>query len=170
MKRFLPYFFMTLLFSCQAEKEAKSQSKYLRWVGDIEFDAQLDDQNFKVCHGDSNVIQYFNTSKGFGYQGEKTAIWNIFQEKYQAVTRKNQNGWIRIRFIVNCEGKAGRFRLTAADQNYQRTTFDPKITSQLLKITKSLDGWQILENDPPRDYYLYLIFKIEDGQILEILP
>jgi hypothetical protein len=65
------------------------------------------------------ILQYFNLGKGPVYSGEKSKILNTFKSKYQPITDKNQNGLIRIRFIVNCEGKAGRFRVLQSDYNYQ---------------------------------------------------
>ena len=57
------------------------------------------------------------------------------------------------------------------DNTYEQKEFDERITNQLLAITKELDGWKILPNtQEARDYYQYLIFKIDEGNILEILP
>ena len=79
---------------------------------------------------------------------------------------------IRIRFVVNCEGKTGRFRLMASDLKYQPKKFDKKITSQLMEISKNLTGWLPKKTDKGKliDYYQYLIFKIKDGKIKRILP
>ena len=62
------------------------------------------------------------------------------------------------------------------DEKYQEKVFDKLITNQLLLISKSLKGW-IPKNFTSKtnevfnyDYYQYLIFKIKDGQITEILP
>jgi len=57
------------------------------------------------------------------------------------------------------------------NENYEPKTFDKSITKQLLEITKSLTGWKILPDEQsPEDYYQYLIFKINDGQLIEIMP
>ena len=57
------------------------------------------------------------------------------------------------------------------NDNYEQFTFDDKITNQLLMITQSLDGWKVKENNGAEiDYYQYLIFKIEKGNLIEILP
>lgn len=144
--------------------------KYLRWIGDIPGDPTIDDAEFKLCRGDKHVMQYFNMGEGLQYEGEKIQLVRQFEENFAPIDVP-QSGWIRIRFIVNCAGKTGRFRLMESDQNYKEQTFDSRITDQLLTITKSLDGWEVLsENDQPVDYYQYLVFKIEDGQIKEILP
>jgi hypothetical protein len=57
------------------------------------------------------------------------------------------------------------------DNQYKEKQFDPRITNQLLEITKNLSGWKIKEyHGSEIDYYQYLIFKIEKGEIIEILP
>lgn len=156
----------SILWGCQVEK-----SDYLRWVGDIEQNDQIDKLDFKVCHGDNRVLQYFNLGEGPVYKGEKSRIINTFKSKYKSVNDKSENGLIRIRFIVNCEGKAGRFRVLQSDYNYQETEFDNEIVSQLMTITKGIEDWAIFKrNEVTVDYYMYLIFKIKDGQLTEILP
>ncbi len=163
----LPLVFILLMAGCTKEND---DPKYLRWVGDITFDAALDDPAFELCRGELRVKQYFNFSQGLQYEGEKRAIVKVFQQQYQSI-ENDQSGWIRIRFIVNCKGETDRFRLMGADQNYDPMNFDKRITEQLLAITRSLNGWKILPNEEkPWDYYQYLIFKIENGQLKEILP
>lgn len=153
------------------EPDKNLREEYLRWVGDIEHDENIDHPNFKVCHGDDNILQYFNLGKGPNYKGGKPSIVNTFKSKYKFSQDSSQNGFIRIRFIVNCEGKSGRFRLLQSNYNYEPFEFDKKITSQLLDITKSIEDWKIFyRKDTPVDYYLYLIFKIKNGQLTEILP
>lgn len=129
-----------------------------------------DNANFVTCNGDDRVAQYFNFGEGLAYKGEKKAIENIFNKKYKPINI-DESGLIRIRFIVNCKGKTGRFRIIQMNNEYQKFSFDKKITNQLLKITKSLTDWKIhTRKNVGIDYYQYLIFKIEKGKIIEILP
>ncbi|MTI31068.1 hypothetical protein E1171_09630 [Cytophagales bacterium RKSG123] len=165
-------FIVIFLFGCQKSKDESSQqkSKYLRWVGDSKFDPEVDDPDFKACNGEK-VAQYFNFSMGLQYEGEKRALEKVFREKYNPLSREGESGLIRIRFVVNCKGKTGRFRLLQMDNDFQEKSFNPLITDQLLQITKGLTGWKRLpDTDNARDYYQYLIFKMEKGEIKEILP
>jgi len=152
-------------------KTINAEESYLRWVGDIEHNAAIDDADFRTCNGDENVIQYFNTGNGPVYPGGKPAIVRNFKSEYKPVLDDSQNGLIRIRFIVNCEGRAGRFRILQSDVNFKSTEFDKRIVSQLIDITSEIEAWAILhQDDQPRDYYYYLLFKIVNGEISEILP
>ena len=163
--------FASILLSCQSEKKVSEKQDYLRWVGDIEQNDKIDQLDSKACHGDDEILQYFNLGEGPIYSGEKSTILNIFKSRYRPLADKEQNGLIRIRFFVNCKGKAGRFRVLQSDYNYQEIKFDNRIVTQLADITKSIENWKVLyRREVPVDYYMYLIFKITNGQLTEILP
>ncbi len=145
-------------------------SNYPERTGDIAFDERLDKKGFSLCY-EKYVFQYFNNSEGLAYEGEKRAILQAFSEKYKPESTSKESGFVRIRFIVNCKGETDRFRILASDENLQEKVFDKKITDQLLQISKELKGWKPKKfNELFYDYYQYLIFKIENGQIKEILP
>jgi len=163
----------TILFICSLvliQCSNHKDSKYLRWVGDILYDENLDDKHDHLCNGEEYVLQYFNIGQGLAFKGEKKAIVDFFNKHYQNV-EVEESGWIRIRFIVNCKGETDRYRMLQADRNYKAFEFDAKITDQLMDLCKRLEGWQVLpDNEHPKDYYQYLSFKIDRGRIIEILP
>ncbi|PRX55350.1 energy transducer TonB [Flagellimonas meridianipacifica] len=158
--------------SCKTEQKAQVSQGYLRMIGDILPDTSLDDPEFLTCNGDDRVIQYFNTLEGFRYTGEKSSFVAEIKKFYKPIENaEGQSGYLRIRFIVNCKGETGRFRVLSSDLNYQEKEFDSAIVNQLLEVVKSLNGWQPLSHEgKPLDYYQYVIFKIEKGNISEILP
>jgi hypothetical protein len=156
-----------ITFSCS---ERNSEKEYFNDLGEIPFDGQLDDKNFKVCHADLTIP--FNYA-GFGliYEGEKKQLVKTLRKKFDYPKTKGQTGFITIRFIINCEGQTGRFRVIEMDLNLKAKKFDKNVSSQILKITKELDGWKSLERwEKVWDVQQYLTFKFEDGVITEILP
>ena len=156
-----------LLGSCQIEAQ---KSKYLRSVGDIVYDSTTDKKDFYLCN-ERNIKQYHNNYKGLEYKGEKIALIELFDKQFVPVPNSKDSGLIRIRFIVNCKGETDRFRVTAMDENYKEKEFDTKITQQLLLICKGLTDWIPKQyEDKALDYYQYLIFKIQNGKIIEIMP
>ncbi|MEO1262387.1 MAG: hypothetical protein AAFZ15_26510 [Bacteroidota bacterium] len=170
MKKCLFIIFTLLVFiSCEKNKQ-ENKSRYLRHVGDIEHDSNIDDEDFIVCN-ESTATQYFAFGEHLPYEGEKYEIEKIFFEKYKTPENSTENGLVRIRFVVNCKGEAGRFRLMAMNDDYQEKKFDNKITGQLMALTKGLDGWRVMvSKSDPRDYYVYLIFKIRNGELVDIMP
>ena len=164
-------FLLFLLCSCKTEPQKDSENEYLRWVGDIELNETTDKPDFRICNGEEQILQYFNLGAGPLYPEEKSTLLETFESKYEPVETNNQNGFIRIRFVVNCEGKADRFRILQADKDYNEIEFDERITDQLLEILKGIGSWKVMyRQEVPVDYYSYLIFKMNDGRITEILP
>lgn len=160
--------FIPLIFFGQEKNENKSV--YPNYVGDIEFNSEIDNKEFELCNS-KRIFQYFNNSGGLEYEGEKLEIEQEFTEKYKSEIIENENGLIRINFVVNCKGKTDRFRLISMNQNYQEKFFVKSITEQLMSIAKNLKGWKGKKiKEKEIDYFQYLIFKIENGQIKEILP
>jgi hypothetical protein len=153
-----------------AQEKSETKSAYPNYVGDIEFNAETDNKDFELCNA-IHIFQFFNIGDGLEYEGEKLVIEKEFVEKYKHEISKNETGLIRINFIVNCKGKTDRFRLISMDEDYNEKVFLKSITDQLLSITKNLNGWKVKKyNGKESNYYQYLIFKIENGQLKEILP
>jgi len=168
MKHILVFAFIIMVLNAcgQAQNNA---ANYPEHVGDISFDAALDDPSFKVCN--KEVFQYYNFGKGLQYKGEKIAIDKYFKENFEHKIQKSETGLLTIRFIVNCEGKTGLFRVEGMDTNYQPKKFNQGLESKILQLTKQMDGWIAGEfKGQKMDYYQYLTFKLEDGQLIEIMP
>lgn len=158
-----------LAASCAQSREGQ-QKIYPRQVADITPDSTQDDPLFNVCHPEA-IYQYYNFGKGLLYKGEKIEITRFFQRNFKAAS-KEDTGYLTIRFVVNCEGKTGRFRVEQMGFDYQPKNFSPELTSQLLHLTTQLQDWGIAV-DPsgqPKDYYQYLTFKLRHGNLEEILP
>jgi hypothetical protein len=167
-KMFALIVLMPFVSFCQEENRIKTI--YPNMVGDIEFNKETDKENFELCY-EKYISQYFNDSNGLEYEGGKGTIEKEFAEKYKSENIENESGLIRIRFVVNCKGETDRFRLISMDRNYNEKVFLKSITDQLLSITKNLKGWKVKKYEEKEiDYYQYLIFKIENGQLKEILP
>jgi len=159
--------FCLITLSCS---ETKSQKEYFNDLGEIPFDGQLDDKNFKLCHEDMTMP--FNYG-GFGlvYEGEKKQLVKTINNKFNYLQTKGQTGYITVRFIINCKGQTGRFRVIEMDLNLKEKKFDKNISTQILNITKELDGWKSLQRwEKKWDVQQYLTFKFENGILIDILP
>lgn len=166
MKNLLLLIIFVFFYSCNSS-EQKNES--LRHVGDILFDPKVDTTNFQPCHEDL-TFQYYNFSNAIQYEGEKAKIIREFQSKFET-TAKEDSGYVTIRFIVNCNGQTGWFRITTMDLAYKPKSLSNKLSNELLDITKELDGWIPGEfNGEKFDYYQYLTFKILNGKIENIMP
>lgn len=163
-------FFVMLVFLYSSCSTSRNDGELAHYVGDIYTDKELDDPAFLLCGDQEDVFQYFNFSKGMQIRGEKKALDKLIRNKFKN-TRASDNGYVRVRFIVNCKGETGRFRVLSSDLNFKETLLSKELTHQLLTITKEIKGWQIIYHEGlNRDYYQYLTFKIINGELKEILP
>ena len=126
---------------------------------------------FEVCDENEIAEYYYN---GMGKRNTKTKREHLyyFKESYQFPIDSTQNGYIRIRFVVNCKGDTGRFSIQETDRNYSEKDFPAEITQQLFKLTSQLGGWLPKKwgHNDSADYNIHIGFKIKNGQIDEILP
>ena len=163
-----------IFFSCSSGQKI-SKKNYPRAIGDITYIKSIDG-DFERCGTISRetTTSFMNSYYGTGglkYNGEFSAIKEHIYTNYQSPNIKNQTGFLTIRFLVNCKGKTGMFRIYADDLDFNEFKFNEQITSQLLKAVKTLSEWKILEyNYKSFDYYQYLTIKIIDSEIKEITP
>ncbi len=139
-------------------------------TGNITFDPKIDNPSFHPCDTGGDILQYYGLNTN--YKGRVRAIKKYFganfkyQPAYAGVT-----GYITIRFIVNCKGQTGWFRIKQIDKDYQPAQFNEKIVTKLLKLTKMLNGWVPGKwNGQYLDTYYYLNFKLIDGHLKDITP
>ena len=162
--------FLLLIFIYNSCSTPRNDGELAHFVGDIYADAEQDDPQFMLCDDQEEVFQYFNFSRGMQIKGEKKALDRYIKTQFKN-TKASDNGYVRVRFIVNCKGETGRFRLLVSDLQFKEASLSKELTSQLMQITKGIKGWQIIYHDGKnRDYYQYLTFKIVNGDIKEILP
>ncbi|WP_155839680.1 hypothetical protein [Aquimarina latercula] len=129
------------------------------------------DSSFSICN-EHQIGEYYYGNRGTRYKGGKRFLSEYFLEKYSSPIDSSQNGYVRIRFVVNCNGKTGRYSIQETDVHFKEVKFNPEIVSQLFLLTKDLKEW--IPNSSYRkeviDTYKHLTFKIKNGQIKEILP
>lgn len=157
----------------ETKKEMEEAKEYPRWIGDIAQDSILDDKNFKICGEEKNVIQYFNFGNGPQYEGGRPKFVEDITSSFDPNIKNSFTGLVRVRFVVNCMGETGRFRLLSSGLDYQPNQIDENIKNHLIDIVKKLKGWKTQSKngtEPARDYYQFVIFKMENGKIREVLP
>lgn len=165
--RFLPalYTFIVLILTTPVV----AQQTYPDHVGDIAPDPAVDDPSFRTCrtHG---IPQYYSIESGF--EGEKPALLRHFAQNYQKnAAWSEENGYITVRFVVNCNGQTGRFRVLEMDMDYRPKTFPKAMSAHLLQLCQTLTGWKGGQSEGiPYDYYQYLTFTIQSGEIVRIMP
>ena len=134
-----------------------------------------DQSDFQLCnrHLYLNLGSHHYYYKGTELFGGHYAIRKNLDAKY--ISRPNGfSGVIRIRFIVNCEGKTGQFETIALDESYNVVDDLPKEALSLMEITRELGPWKPGTSDDMGlekiDTYIFIAYKLKNGEVVDILP
>ncbi len=134
-------------------------------IGDITFDKDIDNSEFKICNED-RIPQYY--AVGTNYQNGEKAIKKELSELINNLNFKN-SGFITYRFIVNCKGEVGSFRVKTIDSVLKENVFDSQKIKQLQKSIEKLKQWNAgKRKDETLDSYYVLNFKIQNNKITDI--
>ncbi len=187
MKKTLLFLLLVSVSVPLSAQMALFKKKYNDKVGDIPFDKALDDPSFQPCN-EARALPYNIYGGALRIKGDKYRVIQHFVQGYSLGPVDGQTGYITIRFMVNCKGQTGRFRLYQMDMNGQTAHFEAAIQQRLMSLCKSLDGWEIqyasdkdgivtnflspsgTPGAVAYDYYQQLTIKLKDGQIEQILP
>lgn len=137
-------------------------------IGNIKFDQKNDSSSFIVCKKDV-VLDYYKV--GTNYEGGVKAIRKEIYRltETEDLNFKNKSGYITFRFIVNCNGEIGRFRVKMINKNLQEDKHDILTINKLKEALKKLKKWNPGKiRDSNVDSYYLVRFKIEKGKIIDI--
>jgi len=141
----------------------------------IKIEAELFDLNdFQLCNPyliRSNARHRYYYQNTF-YKGGIYKINKLINAFYKAPEGSKESGLIKVEFVVNCQGLPGKFSVLEMNEDYEETSFSLAISSQLLAFTKTLKDWNAGRNDKNEavDTYRFLIYRIENGKVVEIYP
>lgn len=162
---------MTLDEVMTLEEFEKRAKHGVHRVGYIDTLATIDDHSqFKPCYLPEKINDYYNDERA-EFKGGKGRLKKLLDEKLDKSVLTDQSGYLTFRFVINCKGQAGWFITEEADFNFQRNQFSKLCKNALFDLLRSEQEWTPLTiDDDPRDAYTYITFKIENGEIIEILP
>ena len=172
MQKIYPLILTVFLLGCQPERKSYPTHD----VGYIDPQKALHPSpDFKICGLEKDILQYYNHNqpgdKPAGYTGGPKAIKKHIRTYYPELDLGRESGMFTVRFIINCEGKTGRFEIFENNLDYVPSPFNPKTREQLLKLTRELEDWRANYMDGDyRDSFVYITYRIENGKITEILP
>lgn len=157
-----------LAISCSPRKTPnKPTDQYSHDIGDILFNADLDDPNFQIC--DSTNIS--TSRRGLIYLVENGSVERAIKKKFVFKTAfQSFDGFVTIRFIVNCRSESDRFRAESMDYYFSEKKCPEELEDHLLQIVSELNEWT--HSSPQHatlDHAKYLNIKIKGGRIENVL-
>ena len=138
-------------------------------IGWIKFDSNTDNPDFYLCD-ENNIMEYYQVNPIYK-EGFKS-IYDYFDKNLNPfLFVKGLNGYITIKFVINCKGNTDRYRIFSINNEYLTVQFPKEITDTLLNLTSKMDAWTEGQYQGEKyDCYKHLTFKIRDGQLVDILP
>jgi len=128
------------------------------------------DDSFKACF-EEKIFPYYYGRDNAQFTAGKDSLRTFFKNKYSSGGFENESGYITVRFIINCKGKAGRYEVLKTGTDFRAKDFDPYLEDHLLRLVKELKDWQAIAfHGDNYDSFFHLTFKIQNGQLVEILP
>ena len=160
---------ISILFAnCQSNNNIDKKNEYLNHIGYLDSADPDFTADFERC-SDSLPIGFYSSAAPHAYKGTKRTFVNYVHKNY-----KNQgfsdNGFLNLRFLINCDGNIGHMEVNELDEDYLSTDLNDEMVEQLIDLSANGENWRLPNRDKPYDVYMYLIYKIENGNITEILP
>ena len=138
-------------------------------VGAITFNPELDDPSFLVCD-ELNIMEYYQVNPQYK-EGLKSIRGYFNQVSLDSITRGLNDGYLTIRFVINCEGQTDRYRIFAVDRDYQPQPVPKLNQSKLKEWVQKMGDWTAGQYEGIEyDSYKFITFKIEKNSITDILP
>ncbi len=145
------------------------QKKHPHIVGYL--DPSNDDSisGFTRCSdSDTRPIGYYSSASKIAFNGGKEAfrtyILNNFDKK-----NYSDSGFLNLRFLINCRQEIGDMEINELNSNFVKTYLNDDLVNQLITLTIKKENWNSHSQEKPSDMYMYLIYKLENGAITEIL-
>lgn len=139
-------------------------------ISHIPIGQAIESDSFKVCFKEKIFPPFYGRQRATFSEGTKALKQHIL-DTYEDIGDRSESGYITIRFVVNCEGEAGRFIVHEVGPDYKKKKFNKRIVKQLLGSLQSLKEWKPLQfYDDRYDSYYFLSFKINNGELAEVLP
>ncbi len=156
-----------LFFGC--DNAEKMETKYQQRIGYIDPETSRYSDDFKLCN-EKYVIGYYSSYAPKIYKNDKIAFRKYIREHYKNKGYKD-TGFLNLRFHINCEGQIGNLEVNELDENLELSSLNADLVQQLVDLSMHKNNWNLFEYEGKKfDVYMYLIYKLENGNVLEILP
>ncbi|WP_053002209.1 hypothetical protein [Kordia jejudonensis] len=142
---------------------------YKHYVGYIDSEKALLTDEFDLCD-EGRIYHTYSSASLKAYKGSKKRFRDHIQTSFNDNTFTD-SGYLNFRFFVNCEGNAGMFEIIQMDLDLKESPLNPQLVDSLFTLTSNPENWEIIEYyEAPRNYYMYISYRIENGKVTEIIP
>lgn len=81
------------------------------------------------------------------------------------------SGYVTFRFVVDCQGRRlPKTQVLQTTPAYQPCHFAPALVAALYGYLQTLAEWKVAKANAPLNYVAYLTFKLQDGNVVAVVP
>ena len=124
--------------------------------------------NYQRC-SEKLPIGFYHSAAPHIYKDGKGKFRKFIQSNYINKGYKD-NGFLNFRFLIDCNGHIGDIETNQLNTDFEYTALSPGLVEQLYELSFRKEHWNQLAHQEARDMYMYLIYKIENGEVAEIIP
>jgi len=141
-------------------------------VGFIDPEYTLDSSSdFQICGNERFIADYYNSKPNAGYFPDKKEFLGRVIPTLDSNLFHGASGYLTYRFVINCNGEAGRFTTEEASLDFESTQFSDELVNHIYEILAEQSTWtSLVLFGEPADSYFYITFKFRDGQLIDTLP
>ncbi len=138
-------------------------------IGWIPFDKSTDNSNFKVCD-ELNIEEYYQVNPSFG-EGLQSIRKYVYAYKQELEELCKKDGYIIVRFVINCMGETDRYRSKFMLLNYnEENTFNLDLQKKIIQLVHNMGNWNPGKYDGKTyDCYQHLKFIFKNSQLVDVL-
>src|SRR4051812_41381802 len=106
-------------------------------IGWIPFDKNSDNSSFKICD-ELNIEEYYqvNPTYGDGMPGIRKYI-SAHKQSLEGLCEKD--GYVIVRFVINCQGQTDRYRTKFMSLNYKdENTVNAELQKKIIQLTRDM--------------------------------
>jgi hypothetical protein len=155
------------LYTYYNNKITPSKDVFTERVAYIDPDNSLLSEGFETCQ--DRIFDYYNPTRATystGKYGLKEEVFNAYDH-----TKYTDSGYLSVRFVINCKGQTGRYVWHESNLDLEPTALSKNLVDDLVTITTNLKLWNPnVIRDEKVDSYMYILYRIENGKITQIIP
>lgn len=149
-----------------------NKENYPNQIGYIDTKNALYTSDFELCD-EGGLIGHYSSSAPHIYKNSKYTFRNYIQQNY--INKEyTDNGYLNLRFHVNCHGNVGNLEVNQLNEDFEKMQMNKEMVEQLIALTIQENNWQVRyqPDDSTKIFnqYMYLLYKIENGNVTEIMP
>lgn len=138
-------------------------------IGWIPFDRSLDNSNFKVCD-EFNIEEYYQVNPFYG-EGLPSIRKYISSHQLELEALCKKDGYVIVRFVINCQGQTDRFRTKFMLLNYtEENNVNAELQKKIIQLIRNMGNWTPGKYDGKTyDCYQHLKFIFKNSKLVDVL-